>query len=175
MAFSRGLYPGWFRGIDNQHLVHARFGTKRGVFLGEVTAAGPDWAELRLAAPVKPGDGVVFDAGQPEAGEQGGRVYRVDPGAAPGVTRLGFGRGDIDGRRVQAGQRLWKTNDPALDRELRATFAGDQVRHQRPLDLEVHGAPGRPLTVIARDEAGHIARAEANWPRLAEKIGRAHV
>ncbi|MEY3608425.1 MAG: hypothetical protein RLZZ447_1213, partial [Verrucomicrobiota bacterium] len=27
MAFSRGLYPGWFRGIDNQQLVHARFGT----------------------------------------------------------------------------------------------------------------------------------------------------
>jgi len=167
MAFSRGLYPGWFRGIDNQQLVHARFGTKRGVFLGEVTAAGPDWAEVRLAAAVKPGDGVVFDAGQPEAGEQGGRVYRVDPSATPGVTRLGFGRGDIDGRRVQPGQRLWKTNDPALDRELRATFAGDQVRHQRPLDLEVHGAPGGPLTVLARDEQGHIARADSAAPLTA--------
>jgi len=31
MAFSRGLYTGWFRGINNQELVHARFGKKRGV------------------------------------------------------------------------------------------------------------------------------------------------
>ena len=36
MAFSRGLYTGWFRGINNQELVHARFGKKRGVYLGEV-------------------------------------------------------------------------------------------------------------------------------------------
>src|SRR5207244_2771817 len=26
MGFSRGLYSGWFRGINNQELVHARFG-----------------------------------------------------------------------------------------------------------------------------------------------------
>ncbi len=37
MAFSRGgLYTGWLRGSNNQELVHARFGTKRGVYLGEV-------------------------------------------------------------------------------------------------------------------------------------------
>ena len=36
MAFSRGLYTGWFGGINNQELVHARFGKKRGVYLGEV-------------------------------------------------------------------------------------------------------------------------------------------
>ena len=37
MAFSRGLHTGWFGGINNQELVHARFGTKRGVLVGEVT------------------------------------------------------------------------------------------------------------------------------------------
>lgn len=26
MAFSRGLHTGWFEGINNQELVHARFG-----------------------------------------------------------------------------------------------------------------------------------------------------
>ena len=40
MAFSRGLYTGWFGGIDNQRLVHARFGKKRGVYLGEVQRVG---------------------------------------------------------------------------------------------------------------------------------------
>ena len=36
MAFSRGLHTGWFGGTNNQQLVHARFGKKRGVYLGEV-------------------------------------------------------------------------------------------------------------------------------------------
>ena len=40
MSFSRGLYTGWFRGNNNQELAHARFGTKRGVFLGEVLRGG---------------------------------------------------------------------------------------------------------------------------------------
>jgi putative protease len=74
MSFSRGLYTGWFRGINNQELAHARFGTKRGVFLGEVTRVHQESVALSLAAPLKPGDGVVFDAGKPDEREQGGRV-----------------------------------------------------------------------------------------------------
>jgi len=65
MSFSRGLYTGWFRGINNQELAHARFGTKRGVFLGEVIRVAGESVTLRLAAPLKPGDGIVFDAGNP--------------------------------------------------------------------------------------------------------------
>src|SRR5690606_18696178 len=70
MAFSRGLHTGWFRGINNQELAHGRFGTKRGVYLGQVSRVGPDHIALRLAAPAKPGDGVVFDAGKPAEGEE---------------------------------------------------------------------------------------------------------
>src|SRR6185295_1302012 len=77
MAFSRGLYSGWFRGINNQELVHARFGKKRGVFLGEVTRVERDRVRLRLIAPLKAGDGVVFDNGHPEQDEEGGRVFAI--------------------------------------------------------------------------------------------------
>src|SRR5690606_37902879 len=42
MTFSRGLYTGWFNGIQNQELAHGRFGTKRGVFLGKVTRVADD-------------------------------------------------------------------------------------------------------------------------------------
>ena len=81
MAFSRGLYTGWFGGINNQELVHARFGKKRGVFLGEVARVQAEKVFLRLqaGAPLKAGDGVVFDHGQPELGEQGGRAGLFDP------------------------------------------------------------------------------------------------
>src|SRR6185369_6475465 len=93
MAFSRGLYPGWFGGVNNQALVHARFGKKRGVLLGEVARVEGDKVFLKLVAPLKPGDGVVFDAGHPDQDEQGGRVYEVAPapGKTAGETMLAFG------------------------------------------------------------------------------------
>ena len=75
MAFSRGLYTGWFRGNNNQQLVHARFGKKRGVFLGEVSRVQGEKVFVKLQAPLKPGDGVVFDAGHPDQEEEGGRLY----------------------------------------------------------------------------------------------------
>lgn len=74
---SCGLYTGWFQNIDNQALVQGRFGKKRGVFLGEVSQVNKDSVWLKLHAPLNPGDGVVFDNGNPFAQEEGGRVYQV--------------------------------------------------------------------------------------------------
>src|SRR5688572_6343476 len=79
MAFSRGLYTGWFKGINNQELAHARFGTKRGVYLGEVSRVQRDRVFVKLEGPLKLGDGVVFDAGHPDQDEEGGRVYALAP------------------------------------------------------------------------------------------------
>ena len=96
MAFSRGLYTGWFGGINNQELVHARFGKKRGVFLGEVNRVVRDDVIAAISqAPLKPGDGVVFDAGRPDEKEEGGRVYEVKnfaerSDAARTASDLGF-------------------------------------------------------------------------------------
>ena len=167
MAFSRGLYTGWFRGINNQELVHAplrqearRLPRRRSPRCGATAFA------LRLEGPLKPGDGVVFDAGQPEEKEEGGRVYEVDAGRAAeaaAATRgaaavlLAFGRGDIDFRRVHAGDKVWKTSDPELDRRLRQSFAGRPARSSSARSrIEVHGRAGQPLTLIARDELGHV-------------------
>jgi len=105
MAFSRGLYSGWFRGINNQELVHARFGKKRGVYLGEVARIEGERVKLKLEAALKPGDGIVFDAGRPEEQEEGGRVYEIKNGQ--GFTTLTFGRGAVDFRRVHVGDKVW--------------------------------------------------------------------
>ena len=185
MGFSRGLHPGWFRGINNQELVHARFGTKRGVFLGTITRVGTESISLTPMAPLKPGDGLVFDAGRPDEREEGGRVYQVEAGGAgQGEVSLHFGHGDIDWRRVRVGQLVWKTNDPALDRAVAATFKGNQNRFQRPLALEVHGRAGQPLTLVASDADGHTVKLESAVPltvaerqpltpdRLRESLGR---
>ncbi|MGI0485785.1 DUF3656 domain-containing U32 family peptidase [Pantanalinema rosaneae CENA516] len=182
MAFSRGLSTGWFEGINNQTLVHARFGKKRGVYLGEVTQIQGDRITIKLQAPVKPGDGVVFDHGHPEKPEEGGRIYTVDQRGQAAI--LTFGHGNLNLRRIQVGDRVWKTSDPELDRNLRQTFSGETPQFQRPIDLEVYGEVERPVTIVARDRLGHVVQVASTMPlvaahskpltteRLQEQLGR---
>jgi putative protease len=178
MAFSRGLYTGWFGGTNNQELVHARFGKKRGVYLGTVQRVDRQRVHVRLEAPVKPGDGIVFDAGRPDENEEGGRVYEV------GESSIGLGRDDVDLNRIHPGDKIWKTSDPELDRRLRQSFAGDLPHFHRPLHLEAHGKAGEPMTLIGRDDTGHVVQLKSEMPlalarkqpmsteRLREQLGR---
>jgi putative protease len=168
MSFSRGLYTGWFRGNNNQELAHARFGKKRGVYLGEVQRVERQAVVVQLTAPIKPGDGVVFDRGNPEAGEEGGRVYQVTPlrggqrGESPTLVALAFGHGAVDFTRLGPGDKVWKTSDPELERRIRQTFEGDKLRFQRPVFMEIHGRIGHPLHLLVRDEEGHAVEATSN-------------
>jgi U32 family peptidase len=164
MAFSRGLYTGWFKGIDNQKLVHAQFGKKRGAFLGTVTRVQNSrnkqvLADLNTSA--KAGDGIVFDHGHPEAAEIGGRIYAVEQHGAN--TLLTFGR-EMDLRRVHVGDHIWKTSDPEFDRQTRQTYAGEHPKFQRPIRLDIYGECNQRLTVIARDESGHVVQVESTIP-----------
>jgi putative protease len=144
MAFSRGLYSGWMHGVNHQELVHARFGKKRGAFVGAVTATGRDFLEVKPGTPVRPGDGVVIDTGADTDREQGGRVYEAT--ARPGgIVRLAFEHGKIDFARVQPGHRIWKTDDPQLNRELRKSWAGELPKPRQTLDLVVSGRTGESL------------------------------
>jgi putative protease len=44
--------------------------------------------------------------------------------------------------RVHVGDKLWKTNDPELDKRVRQSFAGEAPKFQRPIEMEVHGQVG---------------------------------
>ena len=197
MAFSRGLYTGWFRGINNQQLVHAHFGKKRGVYLGEVLEVRHDSVRVCLDNELSPGDGVVFDAGNPQEKEEGGRVYEVIGGAvaakstpgAHGSSReasatLRFGHDHIDFARIHVGDKVWKTSDPRLEKDLRRSYEGEQPKYQRPISMEVHGRSREALTLIVRDELGHVVRRDSAMPlskaqtqpltteRLRDQLGR---
>ena len=99
-------------------------------------------------------------------------------------VELRFGHGDIDFSRVHVGDKLWKTSDPELDRRLRQSFEGEAPKFQRPIEIEVHGVAGKPLTLIAHDEFGNVAKVESSMPlakaekqpltteRLREQLGR---
>ena len=157
MTFSRGLFTGWMHGVDHQQLVGARYGKKRGPLAGRVVDTGRDWIELDAAgADLKAGDGVVIDTGGDTNDEQGGFVFAVEG------RRLTFQRGKIDARRVTIGDRVWKTSDPALDRRLRSSFAGEPaIRHTRPLHLRLSGTAGQPLLI---EETTRGLRVESAMP-----------
>ena len=182
MAFSRGLSTGWFKGIDNQLLVHARFGKKRGVYLGEVSRVEGEDVYATLQAPLKAGDGVVFDAGRPDENEEGGRVYQIVSSGPE--TRLQFGRGALRAERIRAGDKIWKTSDPELQRRLKKSYQGEAPLFTRGLFVSICGKEGEPLRVMARDEQGRHVEASSscalvrsqNQPltteRLRQQIGR---
>ena len=149
MTFSRGLFSGWMHGVNHQELVGARFGKKRGAFVGRVAASLRDHVELEsFAVEIKPGDGVVFDTGGNTEREQGGRVFQVQG------NRLFFVRGKIRFHEIPVGSRVWKTSDPALDRELRGSFSGrldTDADRLTPLDLIASGKAGAPLVLECGD------------------------
>jgi putative protease len=169
MAFSRGLYSGWMHGVNHQELVHARYGKKRGAFLGTVAAVGRTHLDLKLDdAPLKPGDGIVIDQGGDTDQEQGGRVYEVKP-LRDGIVRLAFEYGKINFSAVHAGDRIWKTDDPQLNRELRKSWSGEIPLPKRKLDFIVTGRAGETLRIEARCGEASAQIASAMPLEIAQK------
>ena len=145
MAFSRGLYSGWMHGVNHQELVSARFGKKRGPFAGRIGKVGRDFVELSPEIELKPGDGVVFDTGGDTNAEQGGRIFGIKNGC------YFFQHDRIDFTRLKTGDRVWKTDDPELNRRLRQSYAGKiEPRRRVPVDVRVSGRVGEKMAVETR-------------------------
>jgi putative protease len=162
MAFSRGLYPGWMHGVNHQELVHARYGKKRGAYIGAISSIGRGYIEVKPEVPVKPGDGIVIDRGGDTDREQGGRVYEVLP-LRDGAVRLSFEYGKLDFNVIKLGHLLWKTDDPQLDRELRKSWTGELSKPKRALEMIVTGRAGEPLRIEGRCE-GVAVHVESQVP-----------
>ncbi len=177
LSFSRGFSHGFLDGNNHKVLVRGDHAKKRGVFLGRVIGVSGGKVRIDLAAPIKGGDGVVFD-GDERLGvpEQGGRVYEVfragrssrsqasEPeGISAGPAELTFGSGAIDGRRLQIGQSVWKTDDPELSRRLRKTFEGPPHR-KVDVQLRVRAVTGEPLSLAGRTSTGFSAFVQSETP-----------
>jgi len=156
MTFSRGLFSGWMHGVDHQQLVNATYGKKRGTLVGQITAVGPDYVEIEKEthSHLKPGDGIVFENLADTNNEQGGRIYAVRG------NRLSFERGKVDFARIKPGTRLWKTSDPALDRELKRAWQArieSPEEKKIPLAISFSGKSGEPLVVEVSETTIRLA------------------
>lgn len=158
-SFSRGFTHGFLEGTNNKKLVEGTFPKSRGVYLGRVEQVLRDGVVCRLEAPVKRGDGIVFDAGDPTKKEEGGRVYdlrrkgvKLDGEAdEKWIVDIIPGRNDVDLRKVHVGDRIWKTSDPALDKRLRQTFETDKPYRVFPVHVRAAGRAGEPLATFWTD------------------------
>jgi putative protease len=151
-SFSRGFTYGFLKGTNNKQLVEGTYPKSRGIFLGRVKQILRDGVVCELEAPVKRGDGICFDAGDPTKKEEGGRVYdirrkgvKLEGEAAGGIIEIVAGRNDVDLNRLHVGDRIWKTNDPHLDKRLRQSFENDKPFRTFPVSIKVTGKLGEPL------------------------------
>lgn len=144
MVFSRGFSTGWLEGTNHPRLTHGLHGKKRGAYTGIITASGYGWLDIMPEGgiPLAPGDGFVIDAGEDRNEEQGGRIWKVQR------NRLFFhGKAsNIDWNKVKPGQKLWKTDDPALNAKLKK-MREHLPEATLPLHLICSGNIHEPLTV----------------------------
>ncbi len=146
-VYSRGLGAHFVNGTNHQTVVRGRAPRHRGVLMGRVTRITEQGvviapAEAQRIAPLKPGDGIVFDAADwrsPEEAEEGGRIFEIDRG------ELRFGNGVVNTARIRPGDLIWRTHDPDLDKLARMyTEAATPVRKQ-PVNVRVVARDGKPL------------------------------
>jgi len=168
-VFSRGFSPGFLSGINHQTLVPGLSPKKRGVLLGRVSGTRGVRVQMTLEAPMKPGDGIVYDYGKPQDDEPGGRIsaiwrrgIRVDAADQPDTVEFEV----WECPAPQVGWKVWKTSDPALYRRLRSTFektTGTRV----PVDAVVD-ANGEQLRVVLSDGT-HRVTGETGPLQVAQK------
>lgn len=151
-VYSRGLGPHFLRGTNHQAVVEGRAPRHRGLLMGRVVRVRPDAILIapepgREAAPLKPGDGVVFDAADwrsPEEPEEGGRIFTVTP-VGDGLLALTFAKGAINPRRIRAGDLLWRTSDPQTERVARPFVQPAAPVRRQPVRVEAIARAGAPL------------------------------
>lgn len=157
MTFSRGLFSGWMHGVNHQKLVHARYGKKRGAFVGFIKQVERDFVRMNCQIPIRPGDGLVFDAGGDTEKEQGGRLYEMRG------DRLFFKYGHIDFSKLKIGDRVWKTDDPQINKLLRNSFEKKIPTPKSLIHMRVTGKRGDFFQLSAIGPRGE-AHATSNIP-----------
>lgn len=191
MSFSRGFSPGWLNGCDHKMLVPAVSCAKRGVLLGQVVSVLPEGVSVQLQREIKPGDGIVFEADREHGNEQGGRVYEVwkddlkcSEAVADGEVTLVFGNNLIDFSQLSIGQSIWKTDDPALNKRLKASYQSADTKRRVPLRIEISIAVGSPIklsavadnAVVVKLQSEHVVeearRHSVTLEMLQQQLGR---
>jgi U32 family peptidase len=180
-VYSRGLGPFFATGTDHQKVVSGRAPRHRGVRMGKVSRVGTDSifvkpSEAHQVAPLKPGDGIVFDAADwrsPAEPEEGGHVYQA-VAALDGTLELRFGNGALRFPRIRAGDLVWRTHDPELARAAKPYIEPAAPVARQPLIVTVTANLGAPIeTVWQLEKYPEVSVAVGFWAPLGKAQNRA--
>jgi putative protease len=170
--FSRGSGPGFLAGVDHQRLVEGRACDHRGVLAGSLSGvrAVRDRSHLvvRVEAPLALGDGLLVEGGFAGEGEVGGRVWALSvrgesvKQVAAGEEALVWLGPDVRITAALPGRRVWKTSDPAAEREIKTRT--DRDPHRVPLTVRVSGRLGEPPVLEATSARGARASVTGDMP-----------
>ena len=174
-SFSRGACSGFFGeagGAGHKDLVDGQSPGGRGIRVGTVAAITGRGVLVQVdrnmaiaKAPVKPGDGIAFGEG---GDAQGGRVFEVIPRGG-GRFELTFGNDAIDMSLVGIDSTAWKTDDPAVKRELESTFARHDSGRRIPIDVQISLSANDCLKIVACDTQGNEASVVSQHLQKAQK------
>jgi putative protease len=153
-VYSRGLGPHFLTGVNHQAVVRGRAPRHRGVEIGRVLRINADSVAVEPAsahgiAPLKPGDGLVFDAASwrsPAETEEGGRVYELLP-ELDGALLLKFANNAIRFDRIRPGDLVWRTDDADLAKAVKPFLDPAAPLAKQPVNVTASAAPGEPLTL----------------------------
>jgi putative protease len=191
-VYSRGLGPWFVNGTDHQQVVSGRSPRHRGVLCGRVTKVTRDsvFVEptgIQKDAPLKPGDGLVFDAADwrsPEVEEEGGHLYEVRPVGKQ--LELRFGNREIDFNRIRPGDWVWRTHDASVDKAAKVFTQANAPVHRQPVNVRVVATEGQPLqltwqlasqpdvsvSVASAEPLGHANSRSLSADYLHQQLGR---
>jgi putative protease len=153
-VYSRGFGPHFVSGVNHQTVVPGRSPRHRGVLMGRVVRIQEDGIVVAPEAahaisPLKPGDGLVFDAANwrsPEEREEGGRVYQVNT-LRNGHALLRFANNALNFSRIRVGDWVWRSHDPELDKAAKPFTNAASPIHKQPVNVRVVAHEGARLWV----------------------------
>lgn len=154
-VYSRGLGAYFISGTDHQQVVKGRSPRHRGVLIGEVIKVldetvliKPD-KKVNKLAPLKAGDGIVFDAANwnsPQEKEEGGRVYQV-VASKSNHLELYFGKNIINFTRIRVGDLVWRTDDHDLEKVVKPFTQATNPVYKQALEVSVKAHEGHLLVI----------------------------
>lgn len=150
-VYSRGLGPFFLSGTNHQEVVSGRSPRHRGVLCGRVARVYKDRVvidstDIQNDAPLKAGDGVVFDAADwrsPEIEEEGGHLYEVKPVGKR--LELHFENHAIDFANIRPGDWVWRTHDVNTGKAAKRFTQANAPVHRQPVNVHVIAKEGQPL------------------------------
>ena len=154
-VYSRGLGAHFLTGTNHQAVVEGRAPRHRGVLAGRVAHVLANAVEIEPSgamqlAPLKPGDGLVFDAASwrsPQETEEGGRLYELEARERGRLLELRFANNALDFSRIRVGDLVWRSHDPEVDRAAQPYLEPATPVRKQPLTVNVKAWEGEPLSI----------------------------